>query len=253
MLAGIYHIFRTERELGRIMEAAMTAYKAKDFETAARHVRAVAERNDAEAQCLLGVFYAEGRGVEQDYAEAVKWLRKAAKDSKYRKGISGAKSQLGDCYFNGKGVEQDYDKAMMWYRRAADQGNELAMFRIAVCYAEGKGVERDEEKAVRWMLKAAEEGYAAAQCAVGLAGVQGKGFIVDAAEGKWIGKSLEDLRKAAERGNPDAQFYLGTCCLEGVGVEQDRAEAGKWLRKAAESDSPMSERARAKLEGLEGK
>lgn len=157
-LAGFYHIIRTERELGRIMEAAMTAYEAKDFETAARHVRTVAERNDAEAQCLLGVFYAEGKGVEQDYAEAVKWFRKAAKDSKYRKGISRAKCRLGDCYFLGTGVEQDYNKALTWYRRAARQGNHIAQRKLGDCYAEGHGVERDLDEAAKWYRLAAEYG-----------------------------------------------------------------------------------------------
>ena len=165
-LAGFYHIIRTERELGRIMEAAMTAYEAKDFETAARHIRAAAERNDAEAQCMLGVFYAEGRGVEQDYAEAVKWFRKAAKESKYRKGISGAKCRLGDCYAEGHGVEQDYDKALTWYRRAAKQGNHIAQRKLGDCYAEGHGVEQDLVEAAKWYRLAAEYGDDKAEAAL---------------------------------------------------------------------------------------
>ncbi len=165
-LAGFYHIIRTERELGRIMDAAMTAYEAKDFETAARHIRAVAERNDAEAQCLLGVFYAEGRGVEQDYAEAIKWFRKAAKESKYRKGISGAKCRLGDCYYHGTGIEQDYDKALEWYRRAAEQGNHIAQRRLGDCYAEGHGVEQDLTEAAKWYRLAAEYGDEKAEAAL---------------------------------------------------------------------------------------
>ena len=165
-LAGFYHIIRTERELGRIMEAAMTAYEAKDFETAARHVRAAAELNDAEAQCMLGVFYAEGRGVEQDYAEAVKWFRKAAKDSKYRKGISGAKCRLGDCYAEGHGVEQDYDKALTWYRRAAKQGNHIAQRKLGDCYAEGHDVEQNLDEAAKWYRLAAEYGDDKAEAAL---------------------------------------------------------------------------------------
>ena len=166
ILAGAYHLIQTERELGRIMDAAMTAYEAKDFETAARHIRAVAERNDAEAQCLLGVFYAEGRGVEQDYAEAVKWFRKAAKESKYRKGISGAKCRLGDCYYHGTGVEQDYDKALEWYRRAAEHGNHIAQRRLGDCYAEGHGVEQDLTEAAKWYRLAAEYGDEKAEAAL---------------------------------------------------------------------------------------
>ncbi|MBG8600869.1 sel1 repeat family protein, partial [Neisseria meningitidis] len=37
-----------------------------------------AERGDTQAQFNLGMMYAEGRGVRQDYAEAVRWTRQAA-------------------------------------------------------------------------------------------------------------------------------------------------------------------------------
>ena len=37
---------------------------------------------DAQAQFNLGRCYSDGRGVDKDYAEAIKWHRKAA-DQKY--------------------------------------------------------------------------------------------------------------------------------------------------------------------------
>ena len=37
-----------------------------------------AEAGDADAQCQLGIVYGIGHGTSQDYAEAVKWYRKAA-------------------------------------------------------------------------------------------------------------------------------------------------------------------------------
>ncbi len=40
--------------------------------------RKAAEQGHAEAQYNLGGFYVFGDGVKQDYAEAVKWYRKAA-------------------------------------------------------------------------------------------------------------------------------------------------------------------------------
>ena len=39
---------------------------------------------------------------------------------------------------------------------------------------------------------------------------------------------------AAEQGNAEAQFYLGTCYYKGEGVEQNYSEAVKWFRKAAD-------------------
>ncbi len=56
----------------------------------------------------------KGRGVPQDYAEAVKWYRKAAEQ-----GNAGAQFNLGVMYDNGQGVPQDYVQAHMWYNLSA--------------------------------------------------------------------------------------------------------------------------------------
>ena len=36
-----------------------------------------AEQGDTEAQCTLGLMYANGKGLPQDFPEALRWLRKA--------------------------------------------------------------------------------------------------------------------------------------------------------------------------------
>jgi len=50
-------------------------------------LRARAEQGDAPAQFALGVMYAEGRGVPQDDAEAVRWYGLAAEQGHARTGI----------------------------------------------------------------------------------------------------------------------------------------------------------------------
>ena len=50
--------------------------------------------------------YFHGKGVPQDYAEAVKWFRLAADQ-----GDAGAQSILGVMYDEGHGVPQDYAEA----------------------------------------------------------------------------------------------------------------------------------------------
>ena len=50
-------------------------------------LRARAEQGDAPAQLALGVMYAEGRGVPQDDAEAVRWYGLAAEQGHARTGI----------------------------------------------------------------------------------------------------------------------------------------------------------------------
>ena len=49
-------------------------------------------------------------------------------------------------------------------------------------------------------------------------------------------------RKAAEQGVARAQFNLGECCYDGVGIAQDKAEAVKWFQKAAEQRARGSTR-----------
>ena len=50
-------------------------------------LRARAEQGDAPAQFALGVMCAEGRGVPQDDAEAVRWYGLAAEQGHARTGI----------------------------------------------------------------------------------------------------------------------------------------------------------------------
>ncbi|HIN12434.1 MAG TPA: sel1 repeat family protein [Acidobacteria bacterium] len=73
-----------------------------------------ADQGVAEAQYTLGGIYREGRGVPQDYAEAVRWYRLAA-DQGYGEG----QSDLGAMYFQGRGVVQDYVQSHMWRNLAA--------------------------------------------------------------------------------------------------------------------------------------
>jgi TPR repeat protein len=68
-----------------------------------------------------GGMYEQGRGVPQDYAEAVRWYRKAADQ-----GWTRAQVNLGVMYEQGQGVPQDYALAHMWYNLAAAQGNKDA-------------------------------------------------------------------------------------------------------------------------------
>ena len=60
--------------------------------------------------------YANGEGVPQDYAEAVKWYRLAVEQ-----GNALAQRNLGIMYYNGHGVPQDYVRAHMWLNLAASR------------------------------------------------------------------------------------------------------------------------------------
>ena len=60
--------------------------------------------------------YAEGQGVEQDYAEAVRWCRRAAEQ-----GHADSQFVLGTLYGTGEGVTQDLVQANMWFNLSASR------------------------------------------------------------------------------------------------------------------------------------
>src|SRR5438094_977528 len=49
-------------------------------------------------------------------------------------------------------------------------------------------------------------------------------------------QSFDEMRTAAQEGDPAAQCYLGICYQTGQGVQQDYPEAVKWYRLAAEQE-----------------
>jgi TPR repeat protein len=59
-------------------EDAVAASDRGDYATALRLWHSLAKQGGAYAQISLGIMYNRGRGVPQDYVEAVKWFRLAA-------------------------------------------------------------------------------------------------------------------------------------------------------------------------------
>ena len=56
----------------------MAYYKKGNHNEAVKLLRKAAEQGFAPAQCGLGMFYANGQGVDQSDYEADKWFKKAA-------------------------------------------------------------------------------------------------------------------------------------------------------------------------------
>ncbi len=112
-----------------------------------------AYHGDARTQNKLGLMYDKGLGVTQDYAEAVRWYRKAADQ-----GHAGAQFNLGVMYSKGWGVTQDYTEAVRWYRKAAKQGTALAQAKLGLMYDKAWGVTQDYSRAHMWYSLATARG-----------------------------------------------------------------------------------------------
>jgi uncharacterized protein len=98
------------------------AHKRKDYATAMKEWKPLAEQGDAAAQHNLAGMHRQGQGVPQDNVEAMKWYRKAAEQ-----GYAPAQLNLGVMYFQGQPVVQDNVIAHMWFTLAVVQGNDAAV------------------------------------------------------------------------------------------------------------------------------
>ena len=114
--------------------------------------RLAAEQGDADAQALLAAVYHNGRGVEQDYEEAVRWARLAAEQ-----GNASGQGMLAAAYYSGTGVSVDYDEAARWARLAAEQDEASGQIILGALYLNGNGVPQDYVSAYTWMAIAASD------------------------------------------------------------------------------------------------
>jgi len=142
------------------------AFAVSDFD----ENMAAAVRGNAAGQYNLGIMYANGYGVPENDAEAVRWYRKAADQ-----GYVEAQYNLATMYAEGEGVPENDSEAVKWYRKAANQGYATAQHNLGHRYDEGDGVPTHAAKAVSWYRKAANQGYASSQFNLGVMYYIGRG------------------------------------------------------------------------------
>ncbi|WP_348696812.1 tetratricopeptide repeat protein [Duganella fentianensis] len=106
-----------------------TAYNAKNYALALKEITPLAKAGNADAQHLLGLMYYMGRGVAQDYKQALDWHRKAALQGK-----ADAQYVVGAMYYTGNAVIQDHKQAVAWFRKAAEQGHAEALQALGLMY-----------------------------------------------------------------------------------------------------------------------
>jgi hypothetical protein len=141
--------------------------------------------------------YSEGKGVAQDYKQAVSWYRKSADQ-----GFDFGQYNLGFMYSEGNGVTKDYKQAVSWYRKAADQGNVYAEEWLGYSYEFGQGVTQDNKQAFKWYQKAAKQGSRYSQNQLGTMYENGIGVSQNDK------LALNWYRKASDQGDLNAKKNL---------------------------------------------
>lgn len=126
-------------------------------------LRIAAAKGDPSAAFEVAARLAEGRGINQDFTQAIVWYQRSA-----QKGFAPAQYRLGTLFERGIGVKADLPRAKIWYARAAEQGNVKAMHNLAVLSAGRDAESTDYAVASKWFTGAAERGLADSQYNLGV-------------------------------------------------------------------------------------
>ena len=262
LLAGVSSV-----ALADGVDDAKAALDKGDNATALALLQPLADQGDARAERALGYMYYNGKGVSQDYSQAIKLFRASASQ-----GDAGGEYDLAASYARTARAS----RAMTTWRRcgskkAADQGrvdgngrtrrtlqhrprrrNELPHRRrlahqgrqpsampspshsLGLYYMNGYEVEQNYTHGADWIEKAANQDYAAAEMLAGQIYEKGLGERAD------VTQSNDWYRKAANDGYAPA-VHLGDAYDQGLGVTQDYDAAFGWYLKAANQGDAAGE------------
>jgi TPR repeat protein len=129
---------------------------------------------DPELMNRMGLLYATGTGVPQDYVAALAWYQRAAEG-----GSTSAMNNIATLYFHGFGVPQSYEETAKWLRLAVKQGDATAQNRLGALYDDGLGVAKSAHEAFELFSRSAAQGYAPGMANLGRAYARGNGVKKD--------------------------------------------------------------------------
>ncbi|XP_056021102.1 protein sel-1 homolog 1-like isoform X2 [Ostrea edulis] len=228
-------------------------------ETAFSYFKKAADKGNPVGQTGLGMLYMYGKGIEKDFAKALKYFSMAADQ-----GWVDGQLQLALMHYGGKGVRRDYKLAVKYFNLASQGGHVLAFYNLAQMHATGTGVLRNCHTAVelfknvaergRWaemlpeaysMYKEghvsqalmkyvflAELGYEVAQSNVAYMLDQGDVGVFDDTE--VLERALLQWSRAASQGSTVARVKMGDYHYYGFGTKIDYETAASHYRLASE-------------------
>lgn len=124
----------------------------------------------------------------------------------------------------------DYQTAISEWRGPADKGDADAQFNLGQAYKLGRGVSQDLVQAEKWYKKAADQGHLQASDNYGLVLFQSNRRA----------EALPYLQASAQRGEPRAQYVLGTGHFNGDFVEKDWVKAYALMTRASAQQLPQA-------------
>jgi localization factor PodJL len=180
-------------------------------------LRAAAAKGDPSAQFEIALRYVEGRGVQQNLAEAAEWFERAAKQ-----GFAPAQFRLGGLYEKGFGVKKNTELARRYYAAAGEAGHAKALHNLAVLYAEGIDGKPDYQAAALWFRKAAVYGVSDSQYNLGILYARGIGVEQNLTEAyRWFALAARngDQESAKKRDDIAARLDAASRAIADQAIE----------------------------------
>lgn len=233
------------------IQTGLASFRTGAFAEAYHAWSAASAAGDGRGARFIGVMWDAGQGVPQDAGNALRAYRRAAD-----LGDPVGMFNVGVSYDSGGKVPRDEAAAAYWYGRGAALHHGRSEYNLALMYQAGEGVRRDPVVANRLFEAAARDGIAAARAHLPLPRKvvarqrqdPGDGLFMQA-QRALISRDPQALAVAAGlfrqvgagRGTDAdmAQYDLGWCYENGVGVPVDRQQAyALYLHVAAETADP---------------
>lgn len=161
--------------------------------------------------------------LQQDHTKILPWNKIKLNDNDIDEVIEQYMVYKNDRYIqNNLGLlyelyKQDKAKANEYYTSAAEQGCHVSQYNLACFYLQ----QQNFDMAYKWCVLAAAQHYIKAESLLGRLHLTGFNKDYTAAS-QW-------LSLAAERGDVNAQYYLGILYMDGLGVQQDYSIALRLL------------------------
>lgn len=175
-------------------------------------------------QFALGKLYETGKGVPQDYLEALAWYTRSAD-------LGNTKAMLKLAVIKREGlpgIAPDLEGSTSWLQRAAETGNIAAMNELGRAYQGGVGIIPNQQEAARWFEQAAAGGSIAAEYNLGQLYKTGIGGQPDYV------RAVQHFQNGANAKDAPSMLALGDLYAGGQGLPRDPVQAHAWYRLAAD-------------------
>ena len=240
---GFYEVHFKPLKAKNIIETTYSAICDQVIMAEHDAIKKAAEEGDSSSQLIYASMLEEGEVVPQNFKLAFSFYKKSA-----QQGCAIGMHQTARCYLHGLGTILDDKQANHWLTQADEAGVLESTVCLAEGYASGRGMEQpDERRALSLFAKAAARGNTYAMRTLGLSYYEGILTLI-----KDRKKGFEWYKRAADLGDPIAQYNVAVEYNNGQVVRRDLAQAFKYARRSAKNGDPDGQRLLGQIYLLRG-